>query len=65
MAEDFAGLVRGVCEGGPQALLDARGGLLAMPSNALDAGELHRDVLRNVWTLARHGTGKFREADAT
>jgi hypothetical protein len=64
MAEDFAGLVRGVCEGGPEALLDARGGLITMSASALDAGELHRDVIRNLWELARHGTGDHREAEA-
>jgi hypothetical protein len=64
MAEDFAGLVRGVCEGGPEALLDARGGLMSMSASALDAGELHRDVIRNLWDLAVHGTGDHREADA-
>ena len=64
MAEDFAGLVRGVCEGGNMAQLDARGGLMAMSYTAADAGELHRDVIRNLWDLAAHGTGKYREADA-
>jgi hypothetical protein len=35
-----------------------------MSATALNAGELHRDVIRNLWDLARHGTGDHREADA-
>jgi hypothetical protein len=64
MAEDFARLVRSVCEGPSEALLEARGGLLSMSATAQDAGELHRDVIRNLWDLAAHGTGDHREADA-
>ena len=31
---------------------------------AADAAKLHREVFRNVWALAQHGTRDYRKADA-
>ncbi len=71
LPEDFPGLVRALCEGEPDYLSDARGGLNALADQARASGRAYRVAFRRIAELSSHGACDLpsksagRPADAT
>ena len=63
LPQDFAAMVRALCGGDPDYLMQASPALMRMADQAEDAAKLYHSIVETVWELARHGTGEHREAD--
>ncbi len=63
LPQDFAALVRVLCEGEPDYFMQAMPAVKRMADQAEDAAKTYHGVVMTAWDLARHGTCAHREAD--
>jgi len=63
LPQDFAAMIRALCEGEPDHFAETMPALRRMADQAENAAKLYHSAIMKTWELARHGTGEHREAD--